>query len=185
MRSSWSGVGPCSNVTGVLIKRGHLDPDPQGPPCKREGRVVYLLAKESQGCEQATRIWGAGITRSLPSKPGKEAHLLTPWSWPSGLQTIKQQTSVVFVCVAVFGSPNKAGHPPRPGLGLLSLWWILLVLRLTIRVHSTVHPATAPRGCVHGESPSEDCTFFSSQQKISFWIFSTYSFSVSKHAWMY
>ena len=66
-------------------------------------------------------------------------------------RTIRQQTSVVFVCVAVFGSPRKVGHPPRPGLSLLSLRWILPVLRLAVRVHSTLHPATAfPGLCSRG-----------------------------------
>lgn len=39
MRSSWSGVGPRSNMTDVLRKRGNLDTDPhtKGMPRQRLG----------------------------------------------------------------------------------------------------------------------------------------------------
>lgn len=55
MRSYWSKVGPWSNMTGILIKRGNLDTDTDTHPGRRPSedgsrdRVITLQAKENQG----------------------------------------------------------------------------------------------------------------------------------------
>lgn len=82
MRSYWSRMGPWSNMTGVLIRRGE---DMQWYTCREEGHVrTGRDWSDAAGGHGMPRI--AGPHQRLgerhgrcPQSPQKSANLLTPW----------------------------------------------------------------------------------------------------------
>lgn len=115
MRSHWSRVGPCSNVMGVLRRRGK---ETQGTDIRWEnamgktGRngaagqgVPRVAGKASDTRKRQGRILPKGFRGSMAR--------LTPWFWTSSLQNYE---TINFCCF----------HPP-------SLWHLVRAALGTIR----------------------------------------------------
>ena len=81
MRSSWSRMGPSSNMTGVLMKRGHLEIDmlTWRAACEEEDRDGGDAAegREHQRWPEASRSWKGGWGQILLLSPQKEPTLPT------------------------------------------------------------------------------------------------------------
>lgn len=92
-------VGSSSNVTGMPVKRGDLDPDiTQGERhVKRKAEILCAVskAKERQRWPGSHQKIEERHRAQSPSRPQKEPTPLTPWPWTFRLQNCETSISVV------------------------------------------------------------------------------------------
>ena len=115
---SWSRVGPSSNMTGILMKRGNLEIDTHTgkTPCECEGRDWHDVST-SQGMPKTATVppetrREAQDTSSLTALRRKT--LLTPWarvSSPWNCETINDYYFTIIIshptCGALLQHPSK------------------------------------------------------------------------------